>query len=64
MLVHTDVAPRWEGGWVGETLVRESLDDLRERGLLVALLCPYIIDFVRQNTGYEGLVVADPAVSD
>ncbi len=64
MLVHTDVEPKWEGGWVGRTLVREALDDLAARDLLVAPLCPFIIDFVRQNPQYAALVVGDPAVSD
>jgi predicted GNAT family acetyltransferase len=64
VLVHTDVEPRWEGGWVGRTLVREALDDLRARGLNVALICPYIRDFVHKNPDYASLVVTDPAVGD
>ena len=64
VLVHTDVEPRWEGSWVGPTLVREALEDLRAHGLFAALLCPFIIDFVRQNEEFRPLVVADPAVSD
>jgi predicted GNAT family acetyltransferase len=64
VLVHTDVEPRWEGGWVGKTLVRGALDDLRSRGTKVALICPYIRVFVRQNPTYAHLVVADPATGD
>jgi len=64
VLAHTDVEPKWEGGWVGKTLVRETLDDLRARGLYVAPLCPYIIDYVRHNPEYAELVVRDPAISD
>jgi predicted GNAT family acetyltransferase len=64
VLIHTDVEPRWENGWVGPTLVREALEDLRTRGLFAALICPYIIDFVRQHDEFRPLVVADPAVSD
>jgi uncharacterized protein len=64
VLVHTDVEPRWEGGWVGKTLVREALDDLRNRGMNVAVICPYIRKFVQTNEAYAPLVVADPAVGD
>jgi predicted GNAT family acetyltransferase len=64
VLAHTDVEPRWEGGWVGRTLVREALDDLRARGLYAAPLCPFIIDYVRKNSEFAPLIVADPAVSD
>jgi predicted GNAT family acetyltransferase len=64
VLVHTDVEPRWENTWVGRTLAREALEDLRARGLFAALLCPFIIDFVRQNDEFRPLLVADPAISD
>jgi predicted GNAT family acetyltransferase len=64
VLVHTDVEPSWEGGWVGKTLVREALEDLRSRGLSTAVICPYIRSFVRANQQYAELVVADPAVGD
>jgi predicted GNAT family acetyltransferase len=64
VLIHTDVEPKWEGGWVGRTLVRGALEDLRARGLFAAPVCPYILDFVRQNEEFRQLVVADPAVSE
>jgi uncharacterized protein len=64
VLVHTDVVPKWQGGWVGKTLVREALDDLRTRGSNVAVICPFIRSFVRRNPEYAPLVVADPAVGD
>jgi hypothetical protein len=64
VLVHTDVEPRYEGGWVGRALVRGTLEDLRARGLFAAPVCPFIIDFVRLNEEFGPLVVSDPAVSD
>ena len=64
VLVHTDVEPRFEGGWVGRALVRGALEDLRARGLFAAPICPFIVDFVQEHQEYRGLVVADPAVSD
>jgi hypothetical protein len=64
VLVHTDVEPKWENGWVGPTLVREALEDLRARGLFVAPLCPFILDYIGRNEEFRPLVVVDPAVSD
>ena len=64
VLVHTDVEPKWGNSWVGRTLVRDALEDLRARGLFAAPLCPFIIDFVGQNDEFRPLVVTDPAVSD
>jgi uncharacterized protein len=64
VLVHTDVEPRYQEGWVGRALVRGTLEDLRARGLFAAPVCPFIIDFVRRNEEFGSIVVADPAVSD
>jgi predicted GNAT family acetyltransferase len=64
VLVHTDVEPKWENGWVGRTLVREALEDVRARGLFAAPLCPFILDYIGRNEEFRSLVVADPAVSD
>ena len=64
VLVHTDVDPAFEGGGLGRLLVGAALDDIRERGLQVVPLCPFVAAYIRRNPGYADLVVADPAVSD
>lgn len=64
VLIHTEVAPRVEGTGHGSALVRAALDDLRERGLYVVPLCPFVASYIRRHPEYADLVVGDPAVSD
>lgn len=46
-LVHTEVEPRGQG--LGTELVRGALDDMRERGLKVVPVCPFVVDYVRRD---------------
>jgi predicted GNAT family acetyltransferase len=64
VLVHTDVDPAFEGRGLGSRLVAGALDDLRERGLKVVPLCPFVARFVRRQPGYADLVVRDPSPGD
>jgi len=64
VLIHTDVEPALEGQGLGSRLVAGALADLRNRGLTVVPLCPFVADYVRRHPEYEDLVVRDPALSD
>jgi uncharacterized protein len=55
-LVHTDVAPKWEGKGVGGALVKGALDDLRARGLKVRPTCPFVAAYIRRHPDYRELV--------
>ena len=46
-LVHTEVEPRGRG--LGTVLVRGALEDMRERGLEVVPVCPFVVDYVRRR---------------
>ena len=46
-LVHTEVEPRGQG--LGTILVRDALEDMRERGLEVVPVCPFVVDYVRRS---------------
>jgi predicted GNAT family acetyltransferase len=61
VLVHTDVEPDLEGSGVGAALVRGALDDIRARGLSVAIVCPFVASYVSRHEGYADLIVPDPA---
>lgn len=56
-LVHTDVAPKWEGQGVGAALVKGALDDLRSRGLKVRPYCPFVAKYIHRHPEYQDLVV-------
>jgi hypothetical protein len=55
-LIHTEVAPQLEGHGLGERLVAGALDDIRERGLQIVPLCPFVAAFIRRHPDYENLV--------
>lgn len=55
-LVHTDVAPKFEGKGVGSELVKGALDDLRARGLKVRPTCPFVAAYIRRHPAYGDLV--------
>ena len=63
-LVHTEVDPSYEGTGAAGLLVEEALHDLRERGLGVIPVCPYVRAWLRRHPEQADLVVADPALPD
>jgi hypothetical protein len=61
-LVHTEIEPDREGQGLGGVLVEGALRDLRERGLRVIPICPYVRAWMGRHPDYADLVVADPAM--
>ena len=57
-LIHTNVAPRWEGHGLGERLVAGVLDDIRARGLHIVVQCQFVAAFLRRHPEYEDLVAS------
>jgi uncharacterized protein len=55
-LIHTAVAPQLEGHGLGERLVAGALHDIRERGLQIVPLCPFVAAYIRRHPDYESLV--------
>ncbi len=64
VLVHTEVDPAHEGHGLAGELVEGAFRDLRERGLRVVPLCPYIRDWLRRHPEQADLVTLDPAVPE
>jgi uncharacterized protein len=64
VLIHTDVDPACEGQGLGSRLVAGALGDLRNRGLKLVPLCPFVAAYLRRHPEDGDLVVEDPAVSD
>lgn len=54
--VHTEVPPAHQDEGVATALVRFALDDVRDRGLKVLPLCPFVAAFVREHPAYQDLV--------
>jgi predicted GNAT family acetyltransferase len=57
VFVHTEVDPAFEGKGIGSSLVRQSLDQVRERGgLEVFPLCPFYKAWLGKHPEYDDLV--------
>lgn len=57
-MYHTEVDPAYGGQGVGGELAKVALDDVKQRGLGLAPLCPFIANFVRRHPDeYMDMVV-------
>ena len=63
-LVHTDIAPAYEGHGFASMLIEGALRDLRERGLRVIPICPLVDDWIGRHPEFDDLVIADDAMPD
>lgn len=60
VFTHTIVEPAHEGRGVGSTLVRAALDHVRDQGLAVLPLCPFVKSWIRRHPDYADLVYSRP----
>jgi predicted GNAT family acetyltransferase len=61
VLVHTEVDPAHEGQGLGGVLVEGAFNDLRERGLKIVPVCPFVRAWLRRHPDQADLVTSDPA---
>jgi uncharacterized protein len=55
-LIHTEMDAAYAGRHLGQRLVQDVLDDLRDRGLRVRPMCPYVARYIRSHPEYQALV--------
>jgi predicted GNAT family acetyltransferase len=55
-ILHTEVPRELNGKGYGSELVRGTLDLIRERGLKVRPMCPFVGFFIRQHPEYADLL--------
>jgi uncharacterized protein len=55
-LIHTEIAPQFEGHGLGEQLVAHALADIRARGREIVPVCPFVGAYLRRHPEYEDLV--------
>ncbi|MDX6307753.1 MAG: uncharacterized protein QOI06_799 [Nocardioidaceae bacterium] len=58
--LHTEIDPAFEGQGLAGILVREVLDRVRDTGLRLRPVCPYVLRFLRKHPEYADLVTAAP----
>jgi uncharacterized protein len=55
-LIHTEIAPQFEGHGLGEQLVAHALDDIRACGREIVPVCPFVGAYLGRHPEYEDLV--------
>jgi predicted GNAT family acetyltransferase len=60
IFAHTEIAPGHEQQGLGSVLVRQALDELRDRGTTVIPTCPFTAGFIRRHPDYADVV--DPSL--
>ncbi|MBC2840379.1 GNAT family N-acetyltransferase [Robiginitalea sp. SC105] len=56
-LTHTEVPGELEGKGIGMALVRAALEDIRDKGLTLVPLCPFVALFLKRNPEWKELVL-------
>ena len=57
VLVHTEVDPEFQGHGLAGELVQGAMNDLRERGLKMIPVCPYVRAWLRRHPEQADLVL-------
>ncbi len=57
VFTHTEVDDAYAGQGLGGILAKAALEDVRDRGLGVVPLCPYIKAYIARHEEYASLVV-------
>ena len=55
-LVHTEVPPALEGKGIGQKIVKDALEYLRENNLKLAPLCPFVAAYLKRHPEYKDLL--------
>ncbi len=53
---HTEIEPTHGGQGLGAELVEAALDDIRDKGMKVRPLCPFVSHFIARHPSYQDLL--------
>lgn len=56
VFTHTVVQPEFEGRGIGSRLAAHALNDVRQRGLRITPVCPFIRSYLRRHSEFEPIV--------
>jgi uncharacterized protein len=56
VFVHTVVRPEFEGQGIGSRLAKFAVDEVRDRGLRIKPICPFIRAYLRRHPEYDEIV--------
>lgn len=55
-LSHTEVPQGLEGRGIGSAIVRLALEDIKEKGLILIPLCPFVAGYIKKHPEWKSLV--------
>ena len=58
-LTHTEVPAPLEGKGIASMLVKKALEDIRQKGLRLVPLCPFVIRYVQRHPEWESLILKE-----
>jgi len=56
-LTHTEVPPELEGQGIGTALVKQVLEDIKEKDLTLVPLCPFVAAYIKEHPEWKALVL-------
>ncbi len=57
--MHTEINPAFDGRGLGSILIKDTLDDMRRRGIAVLPHCPFVRQYISRHSEYLDLVPVD-----
>jgi len=61
VLIHTEIDPAFEGRGLGSKLIAWALKDIRDRGLRLKPVCPFVRAYLKRHPEEQDLVVGGSA---
>lgn len=55
-LTHTEVPRKLEGKGIGSALIKQSLEDIQQKGLKLVPLCPFVSAYINRHPEYNSLI--------
>lgn len=55
-LTHTEVPAKFEGKGIGSALIKQALDDIRQKELTLVPLCPFVAAYINRHPEYNTLI--------
>ncbi|GLU44333.1 GNAT family N-acetyltransferase [Allomuricauda sp. NBRC 101325] len=56
-LTHTEVPPSYEGKGIGSSLIKQTLEYIKEQDLTLVPLCPFVAMYIKRNPEWKALVL-------
>lgn len=56
-LLHTEVPLHLEGKGIGSAIVKEALEDIKQRGIKLVVTCPFVAGYIKRHPEWRELLL-------